>query len=184
VNYVFAFDISNGAIQSGFLASACASLVKILYGGTDDDGLPLEPCFPGNSRLAILSFDRSLHFYNLSVHGLLLRQYVRFWLSLQPHFQHAPMMVLSDIDEIFLPLRDGLFVDPLESRFVCSAHFSANYLNFMFRTVIENLLEALPRRNEGSLLREAALGAALSASLAALVGHFQHLHFSLSWIEL
>jgi len=35
--------------------------------------------------------------------------------------------------------------------------------------VIENLLKALPQRHEGSQIKEAALGAALSAALAALV---------------
>jgi protein transport protein SEC24 len=67
MNYVFAFDVSNDAVQSGFLATSCASVLKVLYGATDDDGLPIDPCFPEHSRLAIISFDRSLHFYNLSV---------------------------------------------------------------------------------------------------------------------
>jgi len=67
MDYVFVFDISNEAIQSGFLVTACASLLKVLYGGTSEDGLSLEPCFPENSRLAIISFDQTLHFYNLSV---------------------------------------------------------------------------------------------------------------------
>jgi protein transport protein SEC24 len=118
MDYVFAFDISNEAIQSGFLVTACASLLKVLYGGTSEDSLSLEPCFPENSRLAIISFDKTLHFYDLSVRLLRSIKTPADFLSLQPHFQQAPMMVLPDIDEIFLPLRDGLFVYPLESRLV------------------------------------------------------------------
>jgi len=67
MDYIFAFDVSNESVQSGFLATACSSLRKILFGGVGEDELPIEPCFPENSRISILSFDKSLHFYNLSV---------------------------------------------------------------------------------------------------------------------
>lgn len=67
MNYVFAFDVSLEANQSGFLRAACASLHTVLYGGTSEYGLPLESCFPNESHIAILTFDRTLHFYDLSV---------------------------------------------------------------------------------------------------------------------
>jgi protein transport protein SEC24 len=67
MNYVFAFDVSNEAVQSGFLNSACAAVGKMLYGGMCKNGLSIQPCFPRGSQIAILSFDRALHFYDLSV---------------------------------------------------------------------------------------------------------------------
>lgn len=67
MNYVFAFDVSHEAIQSGLLRTACGSLLTILYGGVSVDDSSLDPCFPKGSRLAVLTFDQTIHFHDLSV---------------------------------------------------------------------------------------------------------------------
>ncbi|KZP33786.1 hypothetical protein FIBSPDRAFT_772693 [Athelia psychrophila] len=128
MNFLFAFDVSSEAIRSGFLRSACDSLRDILYGAA--------PCFPAECHIAILTFDQTLHFHNLSA-----------------RLSQASMMVVSDLEEIFVPLREGLFVDPHASR-----------------TVIEHLLNALPQRYEATTCYEACLGAAVRAGLATLAG--------------
>lgn len=58
LDYIFAFDVSNEALSSGFLQSACGALQSILYGNTN---------FPPTSQIAIMTFDRVLHFYDLAV---------------------------------------------------------------------------------------------------------------------
>lgn len=63
MDYVFAFDVSQEAVRSGFLKIACAVLLAALFG----DGESIPSCFPQESRIAILAFDRTLQFYNLSV---------------------------------------------------------------------------------------------------------------------
>ncbi|TBU39840.1 sec24-like protein [Dichomitus squalens] len=133
MDYVFAFDVSQEAVRSGFLQTACTVLIELLYGR--DDTIP--PCFPPSSRVAILTFDRALQFYDLSsaIDG------------------QSPMLVVPDVDEVFLPSIEGLFVNPVESR-----------------DAIYNLLSALPSRHEQIFEIESALGSALSASLAALAG--------------
>lgn len=67
MNFVFAFDVSLEAVKSGFTSAACTVLSKCLYGEEAEDGSMVEPCFPQESQICILSFDRSLHFYDLSV---------------------------------------------------------------------------------------------------------------------
>jgi protein transport protein SEC24 len=78
-------------------------------------------------------------------------------------------MVLLDIDDVFVPLRDGLFVDPKQSRYVRSLDGPHRCLNQPFRGVIEHLLEVLPQRHGDTPHREASLGSAIRAGLAALV---------------
>jgi protein transport protein SEC24 len=67
MRYVFAFDVSADAVESGFLGAACSSLLTVLYGTTQEDGVVVPPCFPQDSPVAFVSYDRDLHFYNLSV---------------------------------------------------------------------------------------------------------------------
>jgi protein transport protein SEC24 len=85
MNYLFAFDVSLEAVQSGFLRTACTSLRDMLYGRTDAAADGMDPCFPTASHIAILTFDRSLHFYNLSVSDI-VRELIR---------THADMFVAT-----------------------------------------------------------------------------------------
>ncbi|CAK5274729.1 unnamed protein product [Mycena citricolor] len=127
MKFLFAFDVSGEALHSGILHTACAVLRDLLFGP--------NACFPSSSELAILTFDTSLHFYDLSSDAV-------------------SMLVVSDIDEVFVPLRTGLFVKPAD-------HQSA----------IENLLTSLPDRFVQMPFADAALGSLLRASVAALSGH-------------
>ncbi|KAJ7461730.1 sec24-related protein [Mycena galericulata] len=130
MNFVFVFDVSNEALRSGALHTACAALHDILFGD--------NAYFPPQSEMAILTFDTTLHFHDLSS-------------------DLVPMLVLSDIDEVFVPLRSGLFVKPAERR-----------------TAIEGLLDALPQRFAQITYIDAALGSVIRASLAALAGRGGH----------
>ncbi|KAJ7468052.1 sec24-related protein [Mycena latifolia] len=130
MNYVFALDVSNESLHSGLLHTACAALRDVFFG--QDASFPLE------SEVAIVTFDDSLHFHDLSS-------------------DLVPMLVLADIDEVFVPLRNGLFVKPAERQ-----------------TAIEVLLNALPERFGKMAHVNAALGSVLRASLAALAGRGGH----------
>ncbi|KAF7360198.1 SEC23 SEC24 family protein [Mycena venus] len=130
MNFVFALDVSAEAVRSGLLHTTCAAIQDILFGQ--------NACFPPESELAILTFDLTLHFHDLSS-------------------DLVPMLVVSDIDEVFVPLRSGLFVKPAERR-----------------NAIEGLLTAIPERFAQMTYVEAALGSVIRASLAALAGRGGH----------
>lgn len=73
--------------------------------------------------------------------------------NLQPVLDQAHMMIMPDLEDPFLPLGEGLFVDPYESK-----------------TVITSLLTRLPDMFSDIKNPEPAVLAALNAALAALEG--------------
>lgn len=69
LHYVFAFDVSAESVETGFLKSSCDALLVVLFGETPEiSASNLAP----ESKITILTFDQSLHFYNLSVRSHLL----------------------------------------------------------------------------------------------------------------
>ncbi|KAI9033292.1 Sec23/Sec24 trunk domain-containing protein [Hyaloraphidium curvatum] len=88
--YVFAIDVSWSAVQSGMLARFCRTLKGFLYEG--------EGLAPG-CDVGIVTFDRAVHFYNLS-----------------PQLDQAHMMVIPDVMDVFAPLNAGFLVNPAKSR--------------------------------------------------------------------
>lgn len=92
-SYVLAIDVTWGAMQSGMLKRAVDAIRELLY--TGDRTLP-----PG-TRVGIITFDKSVHFYNL-----------------KPTLEQPQMLVVADIGDMFVPLNDGFLVDPNESRAV------------------------------------------------------------------
>ncbi|KAI0036093.1 sec24-like protein [Vararia minispora EC-137] len=102
MRFCFLLEVTNEAIQSGFLHGACLSLKNALYGYTQEDGTMGPPCFPDGCTLAIVTFDSALHFYDLS-----------------PNQSESPMLFVPDVNEPFAPLPSAsLYVGPSQSRTV------------------------------------------------------------------
>jgi len=81
-------------------------------------------------------------------------------------------MVVPDIDEVFLPLRDGLFENPIQRRYARSTLSWPHDVDLLRRDAIESLLTAIPGRFEDTPIQSAALGSVLRSCLAALVGFY------------
>ncbi|KAJ2345920.1 COPII coat Sec23p-Sfb3p heterodimer component [Coemansia sp. RSA 2618] len=91
-SFVFAIDVTWNAVQNGMVAQAATAIRDALYGG---------PGLPPGAKVAIITYDRSAHFY-----------------SLAPSLDQAQMMVVPDIHDMFVPINEGFAVDPQESRHV------------------------------------------------------------------
>ncbi|KAL9710373.1 COPII coat Sec23p-Sfb3p heterodimer component [Leucoagaricus gongylophorus] len=141
MNFIFAFDVSNDALETGFFKASCDLLKTMLYGGTTLDGQQTDSSFPPGCQFMILTYDRSLHFYDLNS-------------------DITPMLVVADLEEVFVPMQEGLFVDPI-----------------VRRHAIETLLTLLPQRFSEFPLGDSCLGSTLRGGLAALAGRGGHAIF-------
>lgn len=82
------------------------------------------------------------------------------------------MRIVSDIDDVFLPVREGIFVDPVEARWVIDlVTDDIRTQSRVIRSCIESLLDLIPITFEASTTPHVAAGAAIRGGLAALVCH-------------
>jgi protein transport protein SEC24 len=136
LRWLFLIDVSAEAVNRGFLDGFCAGVISALYGeskdGTDEDETTSQ--LPKGAKVGIVTFDKEMHFYNLG-----------------PNLQSAQMLVMSDLEDPFLPFSEGLFVDPVGSK-----------------TVITALLSQLPRMFSEFKNPEPALLPTLNSAVAAL----------------
>ncbi|OXB60026.1 hypothetical protein ASZ78_002002 [Callipepla squamata] len=87
--YLFVFDVSHNAIETGYLNTVCKTLL---------DNLDL---LPGNTRTKIgfITFDSTIHFY-----------------SLQEGLSQPQMLIVSDIEDVFIPMPENLLVNLNENK--------------------------------------------------------------------
>ncbi|ORX60553.1 hypothetical protein DM01DRAFT_1332696 [Hesseltinella vesiculosa] len=136
LSYVFAIDVSAQALQSGMVKAACEAIKSTLFSATSDPKLAPE------NRVGILTFDKSVHFYNL-----------------HPSLPQALMLVVSDIEDMFIPIQDGFLVDTHASK-----------------DIILELLDSIPTMFQGSARPESAFLAAVQGGKQALALTGGHLH--------
>ncbi|XP_010639905.1 protein transport protein Sec24B, partial [Fukomys damarensis] len=118
--YLFVLDVSHNAVEAGYLTVLCQSLLENL------DKLPGD----SRTRIGFMTFDSTIHFYNL-----------------QEGLSQPQMLIVSDVDDVFLPTPDGLLVNLYESK-----------------ELIKVLLNALPNMFTSTRETHSALGPALQAA--------------------
>jgi hypothetical protein len=67
-SYVFAIDVSWNSLQWGMAARAVSAIKDLLYGGGQS--------LPAKCKVGIITFDKSVHFYNLKVWSSLSREWL------------------------------------------------------------------------------------------------------------
>ncbi|XP_051514403.1 protein transport protein Sec24B-like isoform X6 [Myxocyprinus asiaticus] len=118
--YLFVLDVSHNAMESGYLTVFCQSLLDNL------EKMPGDT----RTRIGFVTFDSTVHFYNL-----------------QEGLSQPQMLVVSDIDDIFIPTHDSLLVNLKESK-----------------ELVKDLLNALPGMFTHTRETRSALGPALQAA--------------------
>jgi protein transport protein SEC24 len=114
-------DVSFQSIQSGMVATAARTILSSL------DSIPN---YDNRTKIGFITYDSTLHFYNLN-----------------SSLTEPQMLVVSDIDDIFIPAPDDLLVNLSESR-----------------AVIENFLNKLGNMHKNTQNVSSALPAALTAA--------------------
>ncbi|WAQ81817.1 hypothetical protein PtA15_2A129 [Puccinia triticina] len=103
--YVFLIDVSYAAVSSGMVATAARTLLETL------DRIPNEE---SRTRIAIIAVDSSLHFFSLTANS-----------------SEPSMLVVGDVDDVFLPMASDLLVNLTETR--PAIETLATKLNDMFK---------------------------------------------------
>ncbi|KAF5463266.1 hypothetical protein F2P56_019190 [Juglans regia] len=122
--YFFLIDVSISAVRSGMIEVVAQTIRSCL------DELPGFP----RTQIGFATFDSAIHFYNM-----------------KSSLTQPQMMVVSDLDDIFVPLPDDLLVNLSESR-----------------SVVETFLDSLPSMFQDNMNVESAFGPALKAAFMVM----------------
>ncbi|KAK4685909.1 protein transport protein SEC24, partial [Tremellales sp. Uapishka_1] len=134
---VLIIDISSGSAARGVVRTVCETIKNGLYGTKTEgeEGEEDEEKIGRGERVGFITVGETVGFWNLSS------------TSLGPS-----LMVVSDLEDMFVPLTTGFLVDPIESR-----------------SQVESLLEMLPGMTEANPDgNRVAAGAAIKGALAGL----------------
>lgn len=149
LRWLFLIDVSAEAVNRGFLDGFCEGIIHALYGESTNEADQVSGSrLPKGAKVGIVTFDKEMHFYNLS-----------------PSLQTAQMLVMPDLEDPFLPFSEGLFVDPAESKTVITSLLSS--LPRMFSEFKHPELTLLPTLTS-AVAALASTGGKIVCSLAAL----------------
>nr|XP_054774147.1 protein transport protein Sec24C-like [Lytechinus pictus] len=127
--YIFMIDVTYQSMKTGMVNLLCQRLKTLL------DDLPKEHgAKESNIRVGFVTYDTTLHFYNVN-----------------SALAQPQMLVVSDINDVFMPLLDGFLVRLSESR-----------------ACIESLLDQIPEMFAETRETESMLGPVVQAGLEAL----------------
>ncbi|KAM3285578.1 protein transport protein Sec24-like [Capsicum chacoense] len=122
--YFFLIDVSLTAVRSGMLEVLAQTIKNCL------DNLPGFP----RTQIGFITFDSTVHFYNM-----------------KSSLTQPQMMVMSDLEDVFVPLPDDLLVNLSESR-----------------AVVDAFLDSLPSMFQDNMNVESAFGPALKTAFMVM----------------
>jgi len=110
LRYLFVIDVSAESCNRGFLQGVCDGIIASLYGedesqedddeDKDEDAVPKPSKVPAGAKVGFMTFDRDMHFYNVS-----------------PSCPAPQQLVMSDLEEPFATISaEHLFVDAAEAK--------------------------------------------------------------------
>lgn len=124
--FFFVIDVSYVSVVTGVLDAAVMGIKQAIQ----------SQRMPGGNRLqiGIITYDSSIHFYNLN-----------------SNLSQPQMLIVGDLEDIFLPLPDDILVNARESE-----------------SVILSLLDQLPNLFRETKINESCMGSAIKAAYMAM----------------
>ncbi|CAD2095936.1 protein transport protein Sec24A, putative [Plasmodium vinckei brucechwatti] len=133
--YLFLIDVTVTSINSGLLDVVCNTIKKLLPKNNDENATNAnsnnKKVFDSRTLIGIITFDSTIHFYNLN-----------------SNLKQNQMMVVSDIQDIFIPLPENILVNVHECQ-----------------NAIDNLLDNLPNMWRNNKMSDCCAGNALKAAV-------------------
>ncbi|KAJ8676393.1 hypothetical protein QAD02_012180 [Eretmocerus hayati] len=126
---IFVIDVSYNNIKSGLVNLLCCQMKKIIRNLPIDVGQNKS-----NMKIGFITYNSSVHFYNL-----------------KSSLAQPQMMIIGDVQEMFMPLLDGFLVDPEESE-----------------ALIDSLMSQIPTMFGETRETETILAPAIQAGLEAM----------------